>query len=62
MCIRDRIPVDGHYQLVVENKAKTKSSIRVYPLVDSITKILLQLKSYQQSIMALCEDSYCKDY
>lgn len=57
-----QIPVDGHYQLVVENKAKTKSSIRVYPLVDSITKILLQLKSYQQSMMALCGDSYCKDY
>lgn len=57
-----QIPVDGHYQLVVENKAKTKSSIRAYPLVDSITKILLQLKSYQQSMMALCGDSYCKDY
>ena len=26
-----QIPVDGHYKLVVENKAKTKSSIRVSP-------------------------------
>lgn len=57
-----QMSVDGHYQLITEDKAKTDSSLRIYPLVDAITKILLQLKSYQQSMMALCGDSYCKDY
>ena len=54
--------VDGKQVLVQKNTAKTKSSLRMLPLVPPIEDLLLRMKKAQEAYKALCGNSYSKEF
>ena len=54
--------VDGKYQIVHKDRAKTKSSHRALPLVKPFEEILIRLKKEQEISKRICGNSYCKDF
>ena len=54
--------IDGKYEIVREDRAKTKSSLRSLPLVDNIREKLLALKKQQKENKRICGNCYSYDY
>ena len=54
--------IDGKYQTVHKDRAKTKSSHRTLPLVKPFEEILIRLKQEQEFSKKICGNSYCKDF
>ena len=54
--------IDGKYEIVREDRAKTKSSLRSLPLVDNIREKLLALKEQQKENKRICGNCYNREY
>lgn len=54
--------IDGKYEVVREDRAKTKSSLRSLPLVDNIREKLLALKEQQKENKRICGNCYNREY
>ena len=54
--------VDGVKQIIFEDRAKTKSSLRTLPLVDDFKSKLTVLKEQQEYDRRVCGESYNKRY
>ena len=54
--------IDGKYEIVREDRAKTKSSLRSLPLVDNIGEKLLALKEQQKENKRICGNCYNREY
>lgn len=54
--------VDGVKQIIFEDRAKTKSSLRTLPLVDDFKSKLTVLKEQQEYNRRVCGESYNKRY
>jgi integrase len=54
--------VDGKYQIIAKDRAKTKSSMRSLPLVAGFEEYLLNLKEKQKAYKRLCGNCYNYDY
>ena len=54
--------IDGKYEIVREDRAKTKSSLRSLPLVDNIREKLLALKEQQKENKRVCGNCYNREY
>ncbi len=56
------IQVDGKTQIIEQNSAKTKSSMRTLPLVGSFREYFLQVKEAQQLNKKVCGNCYNYEY
>ena len=56
------VKIDGKYEIVREDRAKTKSSLRSLPLVDNIREKLLALKEQQKENKRICGNCYNREY
>ena len=54
--------IDGKYEVVREDRAKTKSSLRSLPLVANIREKLLALKEQQKENKRICGNCYNREY
>ena len=54
--------VDGKYEIVCEDRAKTKSSLRSLPLVASIKEKLISVKNQQKENKRVCGNCYNTEY
>jgi integrase len=54
--------VDGKYEIVREDRAKTKSSLRSLPLVASIKEKLISVKNQQKENKRVCGNCYNTEY
>lgn len=54
--------VDGKYEIIREDRAKTKSSLRSLPLVGNIREKLLALKEQQKENKRICGNCYNREY
>ena len=54
--------IDGKYEIVREDRAKTKSSLRSLPLVSNIREKLLALREQQKENRRVCGNCYSKKY
>ena len=54
--------IDGKYEVVREDRAKTKSSLRSLPLVGNIREKLLALKEQQKENRQICGNCCSKEY
>ena len=54
--------VDGKYEIVREDRAKTKSSLRSMPLVASIKEKLISVKNQQKENKRVCGNCYNTEY
>ena len=54
--------IDGKYEIVREDRAKTKSSLRSLPLIDNIREKLLALKEQQKENKRICGNCYNREY
>ena len=54
--------IDGKYEIVREDRAKTKSSLRSLPLVSNIREKLLVLKEQQKENKRICGNCYNKEF
>ena len=54
--------INGKYEIVREDRAKTKSSLRSLPLVDNIREKLLALKEQQKENKRICGNCYNREY
>ena len=54
--------IDGKYEIVREDRAKTKSSLRSLPLVGNIREKLLALKEQQKENKRICGNCYNREY
>ncbi len=54
--------VDGKYELVMEDRAKTKSSLRSLPLVNNFREKLLALREQQRENKRICGNCYNRQY
>lgn len=56
------VKLDGKSQLIMEDRAKTKSSLRTLPLLGDIKEQLLDLRKRQERNKRLCKASYNHEY
>ena len=54
--------IDGKWQIVAQDRTKTKSSFRTLPLVGPIETLLLNEKARQQQNHRLCGTCYCTEF
>ena len=54
--------IDGKYEIVCADRAKTKSSLRSLPLVGNIREKLLALKEQQKENKRICGNCYNREY
>ena len=54
--------INGHVKRVIKDKAKNKSSTRVYPLLPPLEVALLQLKEKQEQEQIICGNAYSLNY
>ena len=54
--------IDGKYEIIREDRAKTKSSLRSLPLVGNIREKLLALKEQQKENKRICGNCYNREY
>ena len=54
--------IDGKYEIVCADRAKTKSSLRSLPLVSNIREKLLALREQQKENRRVCGNCYSKKY
>lgn len=54
--------IDGKYEIIREDRAKTKSSLRSLPLVANIREKLLALKEQQKENKRICGNCYNREY
>ena len=54
--------IDGKWQIVAQDRTKTKSSFRTLPLVGPIETLLLNEKARQQQNHRLCSTCYCTEF
>ncbi len=54
--------IDGKYELVMEDRAKTKSSLRSLPLVSNFREKLLALREQQKENKRVCGNCYNRQY
>ena len=54
--------IDGKYEIIREDRAKTKSSLRSLPLVGNIREKLLALKEQQKENKRICGNCYSREY
>lgn len=57
-----RIYIDGKEEVIEKNRTKTKSSYRVFPLLEDVELILLDIKKQQERHKKFMGRSYCKEY
>lgn len=57
-----QIKIDGKYQIIEQDSAKTKSSMRTLPLVGSFKEYFEEAKKAQEFNKKVCGDSYNYDY
>jgi len=54
--------VDGKYQIIEQNSAKTKSSLRTLPLVGSFKEYFMEVKKAQELNKKVCGNCYNYEY
>ena len=54
--------IDGKYQIIEQNSAKTKSSLRTLPLVDSFKEYFMEVKKAQELNKKVCGNCYNYEY
>lgn len=54
--------IDGKWQVITQDRTKTKSSFRTLPLVGPIEKLLTEERARQQQNRRLCGTYYCTDF
>ena len=57
-----QVKIDGKYQIIEQDSAKTKSSMRTLPLVGSFKEYFEEAKKAQEFNKKVCGDSYNYDY
>lgn len=57
-----QVKIDGKYQIIEQDSAKTKSSMRTLPLVGSFKESFEEAKKAQEFNKKVCGDSYNYDY
>lgn len=57
-----QVKIDGKYQIIEQDSAKTKSSLRTLPLVGSFKEYFEEAKKAQEFNKKVCGDSYNYDY